>query len=58
MKIDIFATNAPVVLDALTRFRGQLDNLEDCLRRGDLDTMQRLLALGAERRQALLGEGG
>lgn len=57
MKVDIFATNSPAVLEALSRFRGQLDALEALLRCGDLDTMQRLLALGAERRQAFLGEG-
>ena len=56
MKIDIFATNGLAVLEALTRFRGQLDTLEDLLQHGDLEAMQRLLDLGAERRQAFLAE--
>jgi prephenate dehydrogenase len=58
MKIDIFATNGLAVLEALTRFRGQLDNLEDCLRHGDLETLQQHLALGAEHRRAILAEAG
>jgi len=58
MKIDILATNGPSVLEALARYRQQIDTLEDYLRRGDLEALQHLLALGAERRQAFLAEGG
>ena len=56
MKIDIFATNRSAILEALTRFRGQLDTLEDYLRQDDLEAMQRSLALGAVRRQVFLTE--
>lgn len=54
MKIDILATNGPAILEALAHYRQQLDMLEEFLRRGDLANLQRLLDLGAERRQAFL----
>lgn len=56
MKTDIFATNRLPVLEALARFRQQLDIIEAALRDSDLDTLQQLFALGAEQRQAYLAE--
>lgn len=58
MRVDIYATNGPAVLEALACYREQLDTLEDLVRRGDLEGLRSLLALGAERRQAFLAEGG
>ena len=56
MKTDIFATNQPSVLEALARFRQQLDIIETALRNGDLDLLQKLLTSGAQQRQAYLSE--
>lgn len=56
MKTDIFATNRQAVLDALAHCRSQLDTLAEALEQNDLESLYRLLASGAERRQALLGE--
>jgi len=57
MKLDIFATNGPAILMALSQFRRQLEGLEEAVRHHDLDSLQRLLTLGAQRRQGLLAEG-
>ncbi len=54
MKTDIFATNQLAVLEALSRYRQQLDILTDLLSSGDMDGLERLLALGAERRQTIM----
>jgi prephenate dehydrogenase len=54
MKSDIFATNREAVLEALRRYTQQLDILSTIIAQGDLQGMQRMLALGAECRQTLL----
>ncbi len=54
MKTDMLVTNRQAVLEALSRYRQQLDALSDLLERSDLDGLLRLLALGAERRQTIL----
>jgi prephenate dehydrogenase len=54
MKTDIFATNRQSILAALASFQLELDQLSEALQREDIEKLHQLLALGAEKRQAIL----
>lgn len=54
MSLDILATNGTPVLEALSRYRKQLEILEDALHDNDLHALEHLLNLAADRRRALL----
>lgn len=56
MKADIFATNRQPVLQALNRFRQQLDIIETALETNNLESLQHMLAQGAEQRLGYLSE--
>lgn len=49
----IFSSNRAEVLDAVTRFRAELDRLTDCLVRQEDDALENLLAEGKRIRDAL-----
>jgi prephenate dehydrogenase len=55
MMLDVITTNRAAILDALQRFRGQIDALEACLANMDLDALHASLVRGAQSYQALTG---
>lgn len=54
MMLDVLLTNRENVLAALSRFRGQLEQLETALEQGDEVALQALLLSGAEQRERLV----
>lgn len=62
MMFDILTSNQDNILEALSRFRGQLDSLENSLTSGDSSTLIELLSQSAARRGTLIanaqGKGG
>lgn len=53
--LPILETNPEYVLAAIARFRQELDQLEDCLRRGDFDQLKAHLDRAAATQAALVG---
>jgi len=53
--LPILETNRGYILEAITRFRQQLDELEDCLTREDYTALQRSLDLSAKHLAVLTG---
>ena len=53
--LPIMESNRSQILEALTRFRSHLDDLEDCLARGDYDALKIKLDLGADHKELLTG---
>ncbi len=51
--LPIMESNRPQILEAITRFRSHLDDLEDCLARGDYDALKNNLDLGADHKALL-----
>jgi prephenate dehydrogenase len=54
MMMDIMTTNREYILGALERFDGQLEQLYDLLLNRDYDSMQTLLAQGADKYRTIL----
>ncbi|MBL6980460.1 MAG: prephenate dehydrogenase/arogenate dehydrogenase family protein [Anaerolineales bacterium] len=53
--LPIMESNRPQILEAITRFRLHLDNLEDSLTQGDYNALKNSLDLGADHKALLTG---
>ncbi|MBL7162801.1 MAG: prephenate dehydrogenase/arogenate dehydrogenase family protein [Anaerolineales bacterium] len=56
--LPIMETNRPQILEAIARFRLHLDDIEDCLARGDYNSLKNNLNLGAAHKALLTGIQG
>jgi len=53
--VPIMESNRSQILEALARFRLHLDDIEDCLTRGDYDALKDNLDFGAQHKALLIG---